>query len=562
MRRWLGAALALSVGAAAWLLWDRAYLPLWDALVAHVAFAPLPGTRLSPGAALAALGRWLPLLLAWAAVAAALARLGIRPGRVRFDVAIAWTPGLLGAKPVVIHEEDRWLHTLVLGPTGAGKTSRVLKPIIWQDLETIRRLRERGLPAGLTVIEPKGDLARDAAAMAEELGLPVVVIDPTDPASPHFNPLEGPADTVAEIMRTVLRAMFGQQEPFFAQVQETQARNVVLLLKALRGDDLTIMDMVRSLRDLNVLARYMEEYDARFGRTDLSEYFHKEVMGKAKDKLYEFSAGLRQQLEDITGNPMIRRVLVGRSGINLDRHLAEGGVLCVNTAMGPLGRLGDLFGMFVMMHFQNAVFRRPGDEWTRPPHVLVVDEFPRFLTADFERMLSIARSYRCATVLGIQQTAQLEVRERRALADVIVGQCRNRIVFGGLDASDARRFEAEFGQALARREDRTYRIGAPESRRVSEEWEPRVRATDLMELPAGWVAYRIVRHGSPQRPGIGRVRLSPWDARRGRSRPPRKAEPAATPEPPGPEEPEFEEERIALPDDGFFAVPGPGADRV
>ena len=50
-------------------------------------------------------------------------------------------------RPVAIANNDRYLHTLVTGPTGAGKTSRILKPMVEQELKAIARSLVRGIPA-------------------------------------------------------------------------------------------------------------------------------------------------------------------------------------------------------------------------------------------------------------------------------------------------------------------------------------------------------------------------------------------------------------------------------
>ncbi|MBC7337540.1 MAG: TraM recognition domain-containing protein, partial [Clostridia bacterium] len=185
-----------------------------------------------------------------------------------------------------------------------------------------------------------------------------------------------------------------------------------------------------------------------------SQFFRQELLG-GSGKMYEHILGLRLQLEDITGNALLQRVLMGKSDVNLDRHLEGGGVLVVNTAMGRLGKLGDVFGQFVMMHFQNAVFRRPGDETTRPPHVLYVDEFSRYVNPDFERLLAIGRSFRCACVLALQTTSQLLLEERPAFRDIVLEDCRNKIVLALGSAEDAKRFAAEFGENLVVRRART-----------------------------------------------------------------------------------------------------------
>jgi len=419
---------------------------------------------------------------------------------------------------VIVKHNDRYLHTMVVGTSGTGKTSRVLKPMIWQDLKAIAD----GALAGITVIEPKGDFAADVAEMARDLGVPVIFLNPEDPASPKFNPMEGPADTVAEIMRTVLQSLFGRQEAFFRQAQEVTARNTVLLLKAIKGDDVTMLDLVEALRDEGALAQAVELYEKMYGEaTALVQFFRQELLGRSGQKMYEHTLGLRLQLEDITGNALLRRVLMGKSDVNLDRHLEGGSVLVVNTAMGRLGKLGDIFGQFVMMHFQSAVFRRPGREQTRAPHVLYVDEFPRYVNPDFERLLAIGRSFRCACVLALQTTSQLLLEEKPAFRDIVLENCRNKIVLNLGSAEDAKRFAAEFGENRLVKRSKTYKRDAvilfpdrEDSVREDEKFEPRFAYTELMELPKFTCVYRVVRDGQPMRPGRAKLKLCEWDLRR------------------------------------------------
>lgn len=434
------------------------------------------------------------------------------------DIEVGKTNG----RPLTIKHRDRYLHTLTIGTTGTGKTSRVLKPMVYQDLLAIKH----GAKLGITVLEPKGDFAADVAAMAKYMGLPVTFLDPEDPSTPRFNPMEGDPLTVAEVMRTVLRSLFGKQEAFFRQVQEVAARNTVLLLKQVKGDNVTIADMLTALRDLETLKRYVETLERRQGPSALTEHFRQEALGKGEssEKLHQFALGLRLQLEDICGNAMLERILMGKSDIDLDRHLCEGGVLVVNTAMGALGKLGDAFGQFIAMHLQNAVFRRPGTERTRTPHVLYIDEFPRYVNPDFERLLAIGRSYRCATVLALQTTAQLLLDEKPAFRDIVLETCRNKIVLNLGSAEDAVKFAKEFGQKETVERTKTYKkrslLPVYWEDSVREESKPTARFeyTRLMELPQFQALTRTVRDGAPQTPTLVNLDLCPWDRRSHRYR--------------------------------------------
>ena len=419
-----------------------------------------------------------------------------------------------------IPKNDRYLHSLVIGTTGTGKTSRVLKPMIYQDLENIAA----GNQAGLTVIEPKGDLAADVAEIAKSFGLPVTFINPEDSNTPIFNPMEGNPHIVAEITRTVLQALFGKQEAFFRQAQETAAKNTVLLLKEVRGDNVTMTDLARVLQDQELMKQYVERLtEKQGGRSALTQFFTQEMLNPRSD-MHKHILGLRLQLEDITGNDLLNRVLIGRSEVNLDEHLETGGILVINTAMGRLARLGDLFGQFAILHFQHAVFRRPGDENTRTPHFLYVDEAPRYMNPEFDILLTIGRSYRCATLLSLQNTAQMLLDQKPAFRDIVLENCRNKFTLNLGSSDDAKRFAAELGETESTKTNRTYKREAgpfiipwmEDSIRQSEDYEARVNYTDLMEMPQFHCAYRTVIQGRPQRPGMTKLELCPWDKKRQR----------------------------------------------
>ena len=424
-----------------------------------------------------------------------------KPSKTEPDVILC--KSLAGGKPVVHRWLDRCLHTMVVGPTGAGKTSRVLKPMIYQDIMRIKN----GTKMSVILLEPKGDFAQDVSQICKEQGVPYYYINPESPETLKFNPLEGDEDTVAETTRTVLRNMFGRQEAFFAQAQETHAKMTVKLMKSIRQDDLNLLDLVRVLSDLGELKRCVSEYKNSIkSEDDLSRYFEHEALGKGGDKLQQFALGLRLQLGDITSNKLLQKIFIGKSDINLDNLLEQGGVFVVSTAMGPLGRLGDMFGAFVILHICGAVFRRPGNEFTRIPSAFYIDEFARYLNKDIERLLAIGRSYRCACIMAFQSVNQLNTDETRGFKDMILDIPRNLIVFGGIKAFDAKYFSEEFGEVEVEEAQKTYKRDAlifwrHDSSRDTRQFKRRYPYTYIQELPANRIIYRIVDRGNPGPPG-------------------------------------------------------------
>ncbi|MEW6047898.1 MAG: hypothetical protein AB1609_15710, partial [Bacillota bacterium] len=137
---------------------------------------------------------------------------------------------------------------------------------------------------------------------------------------------------------------------------------------------------------------------------------------------------------------------------------------------------------------------------------------------------------------AIQVTDQLLLAEAPAFREVVLQNCRNKLVFGGLSASDAERFAREFGEQDVRVREMSYRHyrtvlmpWGPDQFRESFRPKPRFGYTQLMELPRFHVAYRVVRGGTPQPPGLGVALPPPRRVVRPRRAAPAPAVPAGQP---------------------------------
>lgn len=129
--------------------------------------------------------------------------------------------GLSGG-PVYLAGEDRFLHVHILGPTGTGKSHSALWPALAQDLA------RPGV--GLSLLDPKGDLADRVAKRARELGRPVYHLNPYQTDGPGYNPLAGPALSAAERLTYVLAKGGSPEPPFFDLLGRNLLRYSVLAL--------------------------------------------------------------------------------------------------------------------------------------------------------------------------------------------------------------------------------------------------------------------------------------------------------------------------------------------
>jgi hypothetical protein len=93
---------------------------------------------------------------------------------------------------------------------------------------------------------------------------------------------------------------------------------------------------------------------------------------------------------------------------------------------------------------------------------------------------------------------------------VILNNARSKIVFGGMDALDAKYFEEEFGKNEVEAKDQTFenKVIAPslwaKSYRITKKLEPRYPYTKLMELEEYQFIYRILHNARLQPPRQGK----------------------------------------------------------
>lgn len=412
----------------------------------------------------------------------------------QFDVIVGWDKKT--KKPLVLKQKQRFLHELVNGATGSGKTSTAILVRIAQDLIKIAK----GIPGGIVVLEPKGDLVDDVVKLAKELGVPdekIMVIDPTKDQSTKFNPFYGPIGAAAESFRGTLNSLTEDQEAFFKGQQEETAAFYTMLAKILFGNLTNITHLQQMYQDARYLAtlteraraiieehhnnesmpekvldqwdrivRYFEDdvldYKTFRDKEDIKpvlypeghRYAGKQMVESKKDK---FVTGAKKYLNDISMNAMLSQLMIAQDGekvLNLDDFLEKGGVLLINTALGELEELSLLFGQFFIRQFQSAVFRRPKDGaeigsdenrriYKRIPIFFNVDEFPLYINKAFERMLTLGRSYNVGSLIAIQSLGQLDT-VIKGYRQTIMTNASSKTVFGRGAVEDNKIFSETF----------------------------------------------------------------------------------------------------------------------
>lgn len=434
-------------------------------------------------------------------------------------------------KSVVLPIKDRYLHMLVLGPTGSGKTSQTIIPMINRDMQS------PGL--GITVMEPKGDLAEKVWAMAKHYGREVQYFNPILPDCPYFNPLYGDEGDAIENMAMTFKMLNPDSPQFFLDMNENLVRRSLKVLKRLYKNDATLLHldtlihntggagekMIMEFSKIPAVNETMGKENSDIALWFMGDYFTGAKGSKTATKTYEHCSGVRSQVAKLTSNQYLRKVLNPPPGhgsdVDFDKALENGTVITIATAQGKLRELGRFLGYFLILQLQASVFRRPGNEFTRKGNMLYIDEFQVYTNPGFEDMLTQGRSYRVASHLATQSRALIGRggQAGKDFLEVVSTNCRNVVVYPGGSPADNQYFEEYFGEieevridkGISRKKFSLFYDGAAKTETMKETRETKAlfSATDIQKRPFGQITYALMKNNSVQPPGVAEIEFIP-----------------------------------------------------
>lgn len=333
---------------------------------------------------------------------------------------------------------------------------------------------------GVTIVENDGNFISQFIGVANNFDIDVLTIDPAAPETTlSINPFAIPDPAkAASIVSDVLNAMYESTgggkagDPFFTQVTIDAFQNLSILLKEMYprlhdGEIASLEDMLELLYNFDAVEEMTEEmkkipeleqkyklliryFEKNFYKPSLNinGYEIPGTRGSGRKDTEKFLYGAITQLNNLVRHPGLKAALCGKKNIiDFDKALEEGKVITACSRKGELGILqAKAFGMFFILQFQDAVLRRKGNEESRTPHFLYIDEFPEYITKDMEVMFTLFRKYRCGVTVAIQNLSQLEKSGHSYYRQVVLANTKTQIVFGDTVKEDSEYWEAAFGK--------------------------------------------------------------------------------------------------------------------
>ncbi len=380
---------------------------------------------------------------------------------------------------------------------------------------------------GFTLMAPDDSSMQTMMDICKNYNIDYDVIDPSDPNSIGLNPfVYDDPNKIAVTISSVLKAMFivshdDPEEAYRGDVSTQAIENVAILLKEIyprmhEGTLPNMEDLLKLLTNFELIEKmceimaHDEELKEKYSVQLMyfKKNFYANSPGKTEIEKYIYTAV--SQLDNLLRIPGIKPILCNRhNNINFDELLAKGKVVFICTRRGDLGVAGHkAFGLFYLISMQDAVLRRPGNEKTRIPYFLYVDEFADFVCRATEPMFTLYRKFRVATTISIQSISQLELHgQKENYKSLILSNCASKIFTGNGEWDELEWWAKEFGThrewTYTNNMDMDKLEYDAKAGSVKWAWVETVRAGKLQTLKQSQGAYKIRQANGSPRCGVG-----------------------------------------------------------
>lgn len=386
---------------------------------------------------------------------------------------------------------------------------------------------------GLTLMAPDYEVIDHMIEVCKNFGIDYEIIDPSNNTSIGLNPFiyDDPAK-IAVTLSSVLKAMFlsshdNTEEAYRDDISTQAIENVTILLKEIypRMNDgalPNIEDLLKLFTNFELIEKmceimaYDEELKEKYSVQLMyfKKHFYKNAPGKAEIEKYIYTAV--SQLDNLLRIPGIKPILCNRhNNVNFDQFLEEGKVTFICTRRGDLGATGHkAFGLFYLISMQDAVLRRPGNEATRIPHFLYIDEFADFICRATEPMFTLYRKFKVAPTISVQSLSQLEIHgQKENYKNLILSNCANKIFTGNAEYNEIEWWSKEFSSRREWKYSNNMDMGKLEydSKASGVKWEyvSIMKEGKLQSLTLGKCGYKIKGDKGLQQCGCGLLEFLP-----------------------------------------------------
>jgi hypothetical protein len=307
-------------------------------------------------------------------------------------------------EPVTVTQTELHAGTYIAGVQRMGK-SQLLEQIGYQQMQT---------GEAVIILDPHGDLVDAIIAHMPEADLSrCYFLDLKDAREYPFGlsvfACSNPQDEEArDVTRNQIMHAFEKLWPdtregvYFNQI----LRHIVITL--IENPELTLASVKKLLID----SSYRDRFTRNLKNTETRFFWHEEYNKLSESKRDTRIAPLRDRLDKLLTEPVIKRILMQtKKTVNIRKLIEERAILLVRLPVNEEAYKysAPVIGTFLLSMIYAATFSFadiPLDK--RPGFTLIVDEFQNFATDEYAKLFEQGGKYKVKQFLAHQHRQQLE----------------------------------------------------------------------------------------------------------------------------------------------------------
>lgn len=284
---------------------------------------------------------------------------GSKKRSIQYPLSIA--RDIRSGKNITISETDCFLHTLVDGTSGTGKTSSTILPAIRDDLNMLCQAEQEQIKAMHKLVQD-GLYAYTGSFSHFSLS--------------DFLLVKGVMPDKSSETKTRARVI-----PESLRMQYPVCGITVLTPEDSLTDDVCRLsaDLQLLINNFDLLPPYvskLDELDREKKRYSfISQYIREDLLGKGRPKMEDQNRGTRNIINEFLLMSGSKEVYCTQVSIDFDQILENGEITVCNYDLASGDSNAIAFGLFFLLSFNNAVLSRPGTEKTRIPHFFMLTNF-------------------------------------------------------------------------------------------------------------------------------------------------------------------------------------------
>lgn len=327
--------------------------------------------------------------------------------------------------PRITDINDRYRHTYIIGSTGSGKTSLMLRMALY-DIE-------QGLAC--IFIDPKGEHARQLYTLVSDKSRvtyfsyenPSITINPLRKEGYQLNDI---IDEFIEIINILIK----QTSPTNPDISENMKEVLSEAIQVLKPED----------RNIDFLYEFLRYPETRKGylQGNSSKYWQMvDKKGKKSGATEEAQTAKRLsiRLSKFVQDERLKRVVNGENQLDISKVANNKEVIIVDTSGMSMEKQVYITALFSFAIKSYVTFQK---QETYQPLMFYLDECWMGVNESFEYLLKVARSYKVGFTLAHQDIASFPSQKT---LKCIMGNCNTKISFFPAGADEARMMAEVYG---------------------------------------------------------------------------------------------------------------------